>query len=49
MRTFFESGKDTEVKGEEWVPYDIVGLYPLLPLWLLGYGNPLPFTYDYQL
>ena len=31
MGTFFELGKDKAAKGEG------------LPLWLLGYGKPLPF------
>ena len=48
MGTFFELGKDKAAKGEGWAPpfiscaQDTVGLP--LPLRLLGYGTPLPFT-----
>ena len=48
MGTFFELGKDKAAKGEGWAPPFIscaqgtVGLYPPLPLRLLGYGTPLP-------
>ena len=51
MSTFYESGKDKAAKGEGWAPpfiscaQDTVGLEASLPLWLLGYGKPLPFTY----
>ena len=39
------------MKGEGWAPTsiscakDTVGLYPPLPLRLLGYGKPLPLPY----
>ena len=51
MGTFIELGKDKATKGEGWAlafiscAQDTVGLYPPLPLWLLGYGKPLPFLH----
>ena len=49
MGTFFELGKDKAAKREGWAPpfiscaQDTVGLFPPLPIRLLGYGKPLPF------
>ena len=49
MGTFFKLRKDKAAKGEGWAPpfiscaQDTVGLYPPLPLRLLGYGTPLPY------
>ena len=50
MGTFFELGKDKTANREEWAPpffscaQDTVGLKPALPLRLLSYGKPLPFS-----
>ena len=55
MGTFFEFGKAKAAKGERWaLPFiscaqDTVELYPPLPLWLLGYGKPLPLPKIYFL
>ena len=51
MGTFIELGKDKATKGEGWAlrfiscAQDTVGLYPPLPLRLLGYGKPIPFLH----
>ena len=53
MGTFFELGKDKAAKGEGWaLPFIscaqyTVGLKPALPLWLIGYGKPLPLPQQY--
>ena len=43
MGTFFELGKDKAAKREGWAPPFISCAQDTLPLWLLGYGTPLPF------
>ena len=51
MGTFIELGKDKATKGEGWaLPFiscaqDTVGLYPPLPLRLLGYGKPFLYLF----